>query len=84
MTMSIQETCARCGHKSLYCEACGRSDPFLGAGIGDKKYCHTFSLSKPTCYMLEQWGDLPKAGQSIDAITRVVDDMLDSLGEPPK
>jgi hypothetical protein len=39
------QTCARCGHTA----------PLLGASINGRKYCHTFSETYPTCYMLTQW-----------------------------
>lgn len=56
------ETCARCGHQSRGCPRCGKTDPFLGSGYGDNKYCHTFSATYPTCYMLATWSqsDLAK------------------------
>lgn len=52
------EVCARCGHQTLGCPRCGKNDPFLGARIGDKRLCHTFSDARPgnpTCYTAESW-----------------------------
>lgn len=55
-----QETCARCGHTTPDCETCGQSWPFLGAGIGDRRYCHTFVDGLgPTCYEAAQWDRSP-------------------------
>lgn len=54
MTTKI-ETCTRCGHQSNGCQHCGREDPFLGAEIGGKPYCHTFSETTPTCYTVACW-----------------------------
>lgn len=51
------ETCARCGHQTLGCPRCGKNDPFLGAGWKDTKFCHTFSETYPTCYMLATRSD---------------------------
>lgn len=39
------QTCARCGHIA----------PLLGSSIGNHSYCHTFSETYSTCYMLTQW-----------------------------
>lgn len=47
--------CTRCGHVTGGCPRCGRNDPLLGSSIGDEQYCHTFSLTYPTCYMLTSW-----------------------------
>lgn len=44
------ETCARCGHTSNGCARCRRMDPFLGAVIDGKPYCHAFSPTTPSCY----------------------------------
>jgi hypothetical protein len=51
-----QETCTRCGHTTPDCETCDRQWPFLGAGIGERRYCHTFVEGhSPTCYEAAQW-----------------------------
>lgn len=56
----MAETCARCGHVARgTCPTCGKADPFLGASIwlpeGKKQFCHTFSGTEPSCYMLDSW-----------------------------
>lgn len=50
------ETCARCGHTTPDCDMCGQEWPFLGAGIGAARYCHTFvSGFGLSCYELAHW-----------------------------
>lgn len=51
-----QETCARCGHTTPDCDRCGQSWPFLGAGIGPNRYCHTY-VERPaaSCYEIAVW-----------------------------
>jgi hypothetical protein len=44
--------CARCGHRIPHCPRCGIDDPFLGGTVNGQYYCHTFSTTKPTCYMI--------------------------------
>lgn len=53
--MNRDETCARCGHSSNGCARCRRMDPFLGAYIEGRPYCHTFSPSVPSCYTQTIW-----------------------------
>lgn len=50
------ETCDRCGHTTPTCAGCGEEWPFLGAGIGEQRYCHSFVAGAGvSCYEAAQW-----------------------------
>lgn len=48
--VQARQTCGRCGHTSVECDRCERTDLLLGGTVGVAYYCHTFSPSRPTCF----------------------------------
>lgn len=75
--------CARCGHATQGCLRCGRNDPILGSSIGENEYCHTFSETYPTCYMLTQW-ERPREELRSDPLTSGLAAIFDKRATPPR